>query len=185
MVQDQKPSGNDVKCAEIKTLQTGANGFSEKQKNFFKIGEYNRATATFEMNSTEDLRQTKAKPKFDLSSDTEPCHYFKSSFARSIVVNSADKCRSMDFPCTRRNGYGFEEGSFRSTTTETGENRSNGCGERLWLMPGKEVSFPSVSGFFFFFSSFRPYLFCTSSPSFTLPYFVCFLGGPVIHPSGY
>lgn len=168
MIQDQKPNnGNDVKCAEIKTLPTGTNGYIDRPK-VFKIGEYNRATASFEMNNNnnnckDELKKPDTKGKFDVTSDSGHCNYFKSSFARSMVVNNnknnssnnnnAGKCKSMDFPLQKRNGYENKKNDVRRRrmygTTEEDEDgeeddrnlkQSNGYSDGLWSMPGKEVS---------------------------------------------
>lgn len=125
MIQEQKPNGNDVKCAEIKTLHTSANGFSDKLKNVFKIGEYNRATASFEMSSSEDLRQ-KRKSKKEPYGEGEPCHLFKSSFARSVVMNNTNESKSLDYIYVDR----------KTNKNDGGKDSENG----FWSMPGKEVS---------------------------------------------
>ncbi|KAK6629237.1 hypothetical protein RUM43_003054 [Polyplax serrata] len=148
MIQDQKPSGNDVKCAEIKTLSTGTHGLGKDKQLGFKVGEYNRATATFEMNSVEESKRIpETKPKFDFSSETGPCHYFKSLFARSMVVNnnSSDKCKSMDYAVMSRNSRRFCKGespgpvsNLNGDRKDGGDNSRSNSRSKLWMMPGKD-----------------------------------------------
>lgn len=149
LIQDKNPNqAGDIKCAEIKSIPSVMNGFhGEKQK--FKIGGYNRATASFEINSPDDekdlkslgFKETKSnpKPEFDLSSEITPGHYFKSSFARSMVVNNnASKSKSLDYMFLNRNGYSIKEET--APPVENNTKGNNGNGEMFWQVPGKEVS---------------------------------------------
>lgn len=134
--QGQKTQSNDIKCAEIKTIPSVVYG--ERQR--FKIGEYNRATASFEINTppneTADSGPKQTKLEFDLTSEINPSHYFKSNFARSMVVNNASK--SLDYALLNRNGHSGKEDRPKDGRKCKEEDHRGGA---LWQVPGKEVNY--------------------------------------------
>ncbi|KAL0280010.1 UNVERIFIED_CONTAM: hypothetical protein PYX00_001438 [Menopon gallinae] len=134
--QSQKTQANDIKCAEIKAIPSVLYGERERQR--FKIGEYNRATASFEINTppneSAESGPKQTKLEFDLTSEINPSHYFKSNFARSMVVNNASK--SLDYALLNRNGHSAKEDRPKDGRKCKEEDR-RGEGA-LWQLPGKE-----------------------------------------------
>lgn len=152
----QKDSGQDIRCAEIKTIPTMKSSDQDRGPKTFKIGEYNRATASFEIPSLAntpvaevEVGMPSPKPEFDFTADFVSDQYFQSSFARSVASSQSSK--SLDHGVNSKVSVSAVDSGVASMSVSTparhngvhttksmvggnddmigGYNNSNGCSE--------------------------------------------------------
>lgn len=140
----QKDTCKDIRCAEIKTIPSMKNSDQERSPKTFKIGEYNRATASFEIPSVRntpvaevEAPMTAFRPEFDFSADFASDQFFQSAFARSVASSQS---KSMDYGSSKNSANGNSDKlSPVNCATRNTDVQQN------WQLPGKEVSFALFS----------------------------------------
>jgi len=122
----QNDSTKDIRCAEIKAIPTMKS--SDQPPKTFKIGEYNRATASFEIPSATCTPIQELDRSMPGHEEQFSCNQlFQSSFARSMA---SVQSKSMD--------YSVNSGcdTHKSLSIFTGKVADS---RQAWQIPGKEV----------------------------------------------
>lgn len=137
----QKDSCKDIRCAEIKAIPSMKNSDQERSPKTFKIGEYNRATASFEIPSVSNTpvaeveAMTAFRPEFDFSADAASDQYFQSAFARSVASSQS---KSMDYGVNSKISANGNSDKSNCNAREHNIPRAQDV-QQNWQLPGKEV----------------------------------------------